>query len=199
MTGSISAQLASWLANLTPETTPPAVMADAKRRLIDVLGLIVAATRTPIGKAIREAGQQLGAGAEATVPGYGDRLPAASAALVSGTLAHAEDFDDTHAASVMHASVSVVPLALTAAEAAGSSGPELLMAIAAGNEIACRIALGAPGGFHARGFHPTGVVAALSSAMVAGPVKPAAAILAAMIPAWAAQPACMVLDQVPSA
>jgi len=168
MTASISAQLATWLADLTPETTPPAVMADAKRRLIDVLGLIVAATRTPIGVAIRKAGQQLGAGSEATVPGYGDRLPAASAALVSGTLAHAEDFDDTHAASVMHASVSVVPLALTAAEAAGSSGAELLMAIAAGNEIACRIALGAPGGFHARGFHPTGVVAALSSAMIAG-------------------------------
>lgn len=168
MTGSISAQLASWLADLTPESTPTAVMADAKRRLIDVLGLIVAATRTPIGAAIRTAGQQLGAGAEATVPGYGDRLPAASTALVSGTLAHAEDFDDTHAASVMHASVSVVPLALTAAEAAGSTGAELLMAIAAGNEIACRIALGAPGGFHARGFHPTGVVAALSSAMIAG-------------------------------
>ena len=164
----VAVQLAEWLAKLTPRKTPADVKADAKRRLIDVLGLMVAATRTPIGHAIRKAGRELGAGAEATVPGYGDRLPAASAALVSGTLAHAEDFDDTHAASVMHASVSVVPLALTAAEAAGSSGEELLMAIAAGNEIACRIAIGAPGGFHARGFHPTGVVAALSSAMIAG-------------------------------
>jgi len=168
VTASISTALADWLAELTPATTPPTVIADSKRRLIDVLGLIVAATRTPIGTAIRAAGRGLGSGDEAVVPGYGDRLPAASAALVSGTLAHAEDFDDTHAASVMHASVSVVPLALTAAEAAGSSGAELLMAIAAGNEIACRIALGAPGGFHARGFHPTGVVGALACAMSAG-------------------------------
>ncbi len=168
MTATVSSQLATWLADLSPTTTPPAVIADAKRRLIDVLGLIVAATRTPIGVAIRQAGRGLGAGSEAVVPGYGDRLPAASAALVSGTLAHAEDFDDTHAASVMHASVSIVPVALAAAEAAGSSGAELLMAIAAGNEIGCRIALGAPGGFHARGFHPTGVVGALAAAMTAG-------------------------------
>ena len=168
MTSSVSRTLAVWLAGLSPTDTPPIVMADAKRRLIDVLGLIVAATRTPIGTAIREAGRGLGAGDEAVVPGYGDRLPAASAALVSGTLAHAEDFDDTHAASVMHASVSIVPLALAAAETSRKSGADLLMAIAAGNEIACRIALGAPGGFHARGFHPTGVVGALACAMTAG-------------------------------
>ena len=38
-----------------------------------------------------------------------ERIPAPSAALVNGTLAHALDYDDTHLPSVLHPSASVVP------------------------------------------------------------------------------------------
>ncbi|MEI9806255.1 MAG: MmgE/PrpD family protein [Pseudolabrys sp.] len=37
-----------------------------------------------------------------------------------------------------------------------------------GSEICCRIGVGAPGEFHKRGFHPTGVVGAFGAAGGAG-------------------------------
>src|SRR5262249_51474640 len=105
-----------------------------------------------------------------TVIGYRHRLPAVWAALVNGTLAHGLDYDDTHTESVVHVSASVVPAALAACEEAGADGRALLTALAAGMEANIRIGLVARGGFHARGFHPTGICGTFASALAAGKV-----------------------------
>src|SRR5215218_837748 len=82
---------------------------------------------------------------------------AADAALANGTLCHALDFDDTHAASISHVSVVVVPAALAAAQEADADGATTLAAILAGNEVVARVgALAAPS-YMTRGFHPTSV------------------------------------------
>jgi len=57
----------------------------------------------------------------------------------------------------MHVSVTVVPAAIAAAQAAGASARELLVTIVAANETAIRIGMAAPLEFHRRGFHPTAV------------------------------------------
>ena len=156
--------LAQWLHGLG--ALPPAVAADAKLRLLDTIAVASAAVGLPIGQAVRQGAAALGTGDQAGIIG-GGRSTAALAAMVNGTLAHALDFDDTHAASVMHPSAPAVAAALAMAEATGASGERLLTGIAAGVELNCRLGLVAPGAFHEVGQHPTGTLGTISAALVA--------------------------------
>ncbi len=106
----------------------------------------------------------LGGPCEATVIG-GDRTGAPSAALANGSLIHALDFDDTHADSLVHATVAVLPAALAAAEERETSGQQLLIAVIAGIEAVTRLGAAVPHGFHARGFHATSVCGTFASAL----------------------------------
>jgi 2-methylcitrate dehydratase PrpD len=70
------------------------------------------------------------------------RVPGPAAALYNGMLSHAVEYDDTHDLGVLHAGVTVIPAVIAAAERRGRlSGADLLSAIAAGVEVACRLAL----------------------------------------------------------
>ncbi len=157
-------QVADWLAAL--RSAPGDVVADAKLRLLDTLAVASAASRLPIGVAVRRAADASGVGDEAAIVG-GGRSTAALAALVNGTLAHALDFDDTHAASIIHTSAPAGAVALAMAEATGADGARRRLGIAAGAELNCRLGLVAPGAFHDAGQHPTGTLGTLSAAMIA--------------------------------
>jgi hypothetical protein len=84
-------------------------------------------------------------------------------------LIHGLDFDDTHLASIIHATAACLPTALTFGEELDVDGRVLLVAYAAGMETAIRVGAAAKGGFHHTGFHATGVVAHLRDEMVAIP------------------------------
>lgn len=161
-------QLAAWSAGLRFGDLPATVVADCRLRLLDTLGVALAAVPMPIGIAVRNAGRALGGGSEATILGEGTRNSAANAALVNGTLAHAMDFDDTHNASVMHPSAPTVAAAFAAAEAVNAGGRELIVAIAIGNELGCRLGLVSPGAFHGVGLHPTSVLGAPAATAAVG-------------------------------
>jgi 2-methylcitrate dehydratase PrpD len=160
----LARHLAAWLETL--DGAPADVLADARMRLLDTLAVASAAVALPIGTAVRRAAAALGTGDAAALIG-GGRSTAALAAMVNGTLAHALDFDDTHAASVMHPSAPAVAVALAMAEAASAPGDRLLLGIAAGAELNCRLGLVAPGAFHDAGQHPTGTLGTVSAAMIA--------------------------------
>jgi 2-methylcitrate dehydratase PrpD len=90
------------------------------------------------------------------------------AALANGALAHGLDFDDTHAASITHASAVVVPAVLALAERDGAPGRDVVRACIAGYEAIARLGMAAPGAFHARGWHATSVCGAFAAALAAG-------------------------------
>jgi len=160
--------IAQWAAGLTFDALPDAVVADEKLRVLDILGVALAASTLPATAPVRSAALRLGAGEESRMWGYGDRSSAASAAIVNGALAHALDYDDTHNKSVVHISGPVVTTGLTLGEALHADGKSTLTAIVAGAELGCRIGQVAPGGFHKRGFHATGVMGAFAAAVTAG-------------------------------
>ena len=160
----LAERLAGFAAGLTFADLPAAVVADAKLRVLDTLGVMLAGAGTGPGRAMFEAAQALGRGDEADIVGFGARSSACLAALVNGTLAHAMDFDDTHNGSVMHPSAVSVAAALALAK----DGPGLLLGVALGNELGCRLGLAAPGAFHAAGQHPTSVLGTPAAALVAG-------------------------------
>ena len=92
------------------------------------------------------------------------RSSAAGAALVNGTAAHGEDFDDTFEGGPVHAGAVVVPAVLAACERHNPDGAAALRGIAVGVEVLCRLSLVVPKAVHKAGFHPTAVFGAMGAA-----------------------------------
>jgi 2-methylcitrate dehydratase PrpD len=167
--------LAVFAAELRYEALPAAAIAKVKLHLLDLLGVALAGSTMDFGTAVRNVAQAMGGPPTCTAIGFRERMPGVWAALVNGTLAHGLDYDDTHTESVVHVSASIVPAALAACEETNADGKTFLTALALGMEANVRIGLVAHGGFHDRGFHPTGICGTYAAALVAGKVAGLAA------------------------
>jgi 2-methylcitrate dehydratase PrpD len=164
----ISERLADFALGLSPGRIPAAVALRAKHLMLDAIGCAFAARREEFAGRIAASVAHLAGPGPRGVIGMAQRLPLRDAALVNGMLLHGLDYDDTHAAGVLHLTVSTFPAALGMAAHLGASGAALLAAYVAGVEAGARIAAVTKGGFHEVGFHPTGVVGAFASSLVAG-------------------------------
>jgi 2-methylcitrate dehydratase PrpD len=147
---------------------PDEVRGRAALHLLDTVGCALAGSALGQGTEPRTVLADLRGAPQATVVGAAVRLPAPAAAYANGTLAHALDFDDTHPRSICHVSCVAGSAALAVGEAAGASGAATLRAFVLGSEVTARLGAAAPGDFHARGFHPTGVCGVFGAAVVAG-------------------------------
>ena len=170
----LSDTLAEFAAGASFSSLPPPVVASACNRVLDTLGLCIAATGSPEARAVAGVARALGGTAgDATAIGAPERLPATAAALVNGSLAHSLEFDDTHLPSILHPSAVLVPATLAAAEQAGSSGAELVTALAVGYEIDVRLGMAAYDAalrnnvFFERGLHATSICGALAASAAA--------------------------------
>lgn len=164
----VARELAEWVVGLRLDDIPAAVRHAACRNLLDGLGTGLAAARQGAADPAVTVAIGLGGPPEATVLGSRDRVSAPAAALATGTLVHALDFDDTHTGGVVHPTAAVLPAALAVGEQVGASGADVLTAAVAGYEVVCRIGAAAPRAFHARGLHATSVCGVLAAASVAG-------------------------------
>ena len=130
----ISRQLADFASGLRPGDIPTDVIEQAKRHMLDCLGIALASTSFDFAHRTANALQSLaGAGAHPVI-GYAMRLPLRDAVMLNGTLMHGLDFDDTHSDAVVHGSASAVPTALGMAREHGASGLEALAAYIIGIE-----------------------------------------------------------------
>ncbi|MGX0939910.1 MULTISPECIES: MmgE/PrpD family protein [unclassified Variovorax] len=166
MTGTISERLAQFTDGLQFEDMPPEVVDKAKRLVLDTVGVCIGSTQIDFGKSALDMISGWGGTPDATLIGRRTKVPLHSAALCNGILGHGQDYDDTHAESVVHPSAALVPVALAAAERSGSSGREMLTALVAGLEATIRIAMPAYGRFHLRGFHTTSVASTFGAAAI---------------------------------
>ncbi|MEO7130794.1 MAG: MmgE/PrpD family protein, partial [Dermatophilaceae bacterium] len=163
----VAGRLAAWGLGLTLEQVPESARRAASRHLLDAIGAGIAAARTHAADPAVSVALGLGGPPEATVWGTGQKVSAPAAALATGTLVHALDFDDTHAGGLVHASAMVLPTALAVGEQVGADGEAVLLASIVGYEVACRLAAVVPNGFHERGLHPTATCGVFASAIVA--------------------------------
>ena len=164
----ISERLADFTLGISLEQVPASVSLRAKHLLLDAIGCAFAARREEFAGRIAASIARLAGPGPRGVIGMGRRLPLRDAAMANGALLHGLDYDDTHAAGVLHLTVSTFPAALAVAANAGASGAALLAAYIAGVETGARIASVVKGGFHQAGFHPTGLVGAFAASLVAG-------------------------------
>ena len=164
----LARRLAEFAAGLDFTDLPPAVVDSVRLRTLDILGIALAASTGETAPSLLGALDGWGAAGDCTVVGTKRTAAAPLAILVNGALAHSLDFDDTHAASITHASAVVVPVALAVGEATGVDGRAFITAAVAGYEAIARLGMAASGAFHARGWHATAVCGPFAAALVAG-------------------------------
>lgn len=159
------------LAELAVEATAPTDVRHAGRRTVmNAVTLSIGAGDHPVVAAIREVLAAYGGGSAVSVFGRSEKLPATWAAIVNGTAAHVEDFDDTHLETMVHPGASVVPAALAAGELVDADAMDVLDAVCVGVEVAVRIGRGVAPAHFERGWHPSGTVGHLGAAAAAGRV-----------------------------
>ena len=163
-----AATFADFVCNFELNAVPAAVIARAKLSILDAFGIGLASSNYDFAKTTTAALTELGGVGKFPVIGSDLHLPQRDAAHLNGTLIHGLDFDDTHSEAVVHTSASTVPTMLIAGLANDASGHAALGAFIIGSECASRIGAAARGGFHEKGFHPTGVVGAFGSVLAAG-------------------------------
>lgn len=173
MTDTVARSLAHFAWGLTDQGVPDEVVGSVRHRVLDTLGLCVAAHRLPTSTAVTEYVIDQGGRAQAGIIGTSERVPAPLAALANGVLAHSLDYDDTHLPSILHPSAVVVPAALAAAEHVQARGGDLERAIAAGLEITVRLGMAGydrklgNSVFFEHGQHATSICGAMGAAVAA--------------------------------
>lgn len=169
----LAQHLARFAATTHYQDLPDAVVNSVGMRVLDTLGIAVAATDLETSKAATAWAREQGGAATASAVGLDIALPPALAAFVNGVLAHSLDFDDTHLPSILHPSASVVPAALAAAQEHGTDGRELVRGIAIGLEVCVRIGMAGfdpetkNSVFFEHGQHATSICGAMGSAVAA--------------------------------
>lgn len=132
---------------------------------IDSIAVMIAGLDEPVARATVAVVTAEGGNPESRIALTETRAPAARAALVGSTAAHALDYDDW--AFSCHPSAVMVPAIVAEAEFVGASGYEMVLAYLAGFEVWARLMGREPGHHYAKGWHPTGAF---------GPIGVAAAI-----------------------
>ncbi|MBM3534287.1 MAG: MmgE/PrpD family protein [Alphaproteobacteria bacterium] len=158
-------QLAFAIEPISADALPPKLRETCESLLIDYAGLCVAARRLDYVKSVKAA---LDTGGLCTAIGHEGGFDPAGAAILNGTAAHGEDFDDTFEGGPVHAGAVILPAVLAAADRHGLSGADALRGIAVGLEVTCRLSTVIPKAVHKAGFHPTAVFGAMGAAAGVG-------------------------------
>ena len=166
-TSTQTAVAARWLVRLQLADIPDDVVAHAKLRLLDVLGVTLAASATEYGRVIRAAVAKLGGPGASSLLGFPDRVAPVWAAFGNGALAHALIYDDTHNETIVHPSGPIAGASLAIAGETGVGGAEMLTTFIGATELMCRIGLAAVGQFHRYGFQPTAILGPFGAAFAA--------------------------------
>jgi 2-methylcitrate dehydratase PrpD len=164
-------RLAEFAARLQPSALPEAVARSVRERILDTMGVCLAASPLDTSAMARKVALTWGGPGRSTLIGFEDRLPAPAAAFVNGALAHSLDFDDTHLPSILHPSASIVPAVLAMGEALGATTHQVVAAAAAGYEVCVRTGMAGydrslgNSVFFERGWHATSICGALACAV----------------------------------
>jgi 2-methylcitrate dehydratase PrpD len=128
----------------------------SKIAMLDTIGVTLAGATEDAPRMVDEV-LGLPAAGPSLIFGTVRRASVLDAALINGTAAHALDFDNTASNMGGHVSATMVPALIAAGEAFPGSGPDLLLAHAAGFQTA-RIGLGVNPHHSEQGWHPTSTI-----------------------------------------
>src|SRR5580693_4293958 len=169
---SLSREFAGFVAGLQYENLPPDVVDRAKGVTLQALSSALIARDMPASRQALALMQEeeAGGGGAATVLCHGTKLTKAGAAFVNAETIFAGGKWDTFR-MLTHPGIAILPAAFAAAETAGASGKEFLVAVAAGYEVMERMAAEFIPTVMSRGFHAGPVFGIFGAAVAAAKLQ----------------------------
>jgi len=169
--GEPTQDLAKFASTVGYDAIPERVRTHCKNVLLDAIACAVAGHQGEETGQVAALASGLAQSSETSVIG-GDRLSLAGATLLNGYLVTAVTMCDAHRPTLTHVTPEVVPAALAIAERDGSSGRDLVAALAAGFEVTTRVGIGADyPAMRARGWHGPGVLGPFGAAAAVGRLR----------------------------
>jgi 2-methylcitrate dehydratase PrpD len=155
--------IASWATGPAVERLPQEAVALVKRAFLDTLAVTLLGSRLDAPRIVAALELERAAKAQSSLFGMGRRADVIAAALINGTSAHAELFDDNNAPMIAHPSAPLISALLPLAQARASQGRQLIEAYGVGFEIGVKLGRMLNPGLYEQGWHATRVLGVLGS------------------------------------
>lgn len=153
MQKSISRTISEFAVNLKYEDLPKEVIREVKRYLYDSIGCAYGGYHTKDVKIIYDIYKEMGGKGEATVIGFGDKLPAVNTTLINSLMIRALDFNDIYWKEDPSHPSDIIPAALSVGEMVEASMKEIITAIVIAYEFEQRLCEFATPGIRERKWH----------------------------------------------
>lgn len=153
MEKSISRQIAEFSIDLKFEDLPKEVINTAKRFLYDSIGCAYGGYHTKDLNILRDIYKNMGGKEEATLIGFGEKMPAVNATLVNSLMIRALDFNDIYWKEDPSHPSDLIPAALSVGELVGASMKDVIVAIVLAYEFEQRLCEFAVPGIRERKWH----------------------------------------------
>lgn len=139
-----SEQFAAHVVEARYEDLPDPIVARAKERLADSVGVMSAGARGVGIPGMVDMAKAWGGAEQASIFNYGDKVPARVAAFVNSLQLRSFDFEAIDAEGFLtrwpaHVTSTTVPATLALAEWKAMSGKDFLLAMLLGDDMACRL------------------------------------------------------------
>jgi 2-methylcitrate dehydratase len=153
MSKPISQTMSEFAVDLKYDDLPDNVITEVKRFLYDSTGCAYGGYHTTDVNILRDIYKDLGGKEEATLIGFGDRLPAVNATLVNSLMIRALDFNDIYWKEDPSHPSDLIPAALNVGEMVGASMKDVMVAIVLAYEFEQRLCEFAKPGIRERKWH----------------------------------------------
>ncbi|MGC2411658.1 MAG: MmgE/PrpD family protein [Stellaceae bacterium] len=167
MTDDPASPLAQHVCRTKYADLPASAVRSARRDILDTFGCMLGGSGSPGIDELFRVTSRWGGLPESRVLLRALRLPAPQAALLNASMGHALDFDDTlDTGGSIHPGVSVLGSVLAVCDSVKRiTGRDLLLAVALGLDVSCRIALAST---LDRGWHRTAAIGVFGATAAAG-------------------------------
>jgi 2-methylcitrate dehydratase PrpD len=164
----LAGTLGEYFAGFSMTNIPGPQVDTLKRLLLDFWGVAAAGSRTPSGNLAIEYAVRTGGVPEATIIGRNLLTCSQQAAFSNAISAHSLELDDVDSRALFHFGPPIIAAALSACEAQGGSGLDLLLGVGAGCEMMSRLSQASNPALRDRGFHTTAVCGAFGATVAVG-------------------------------
>lgn len=150
---SLSRHIADFAVGLKYEDLPDNVVHEVKRYLYDSLGCAYGAMQTKDVTILRKLYSEMGGKPQATLIGFGDKIPAVNATLVNSLMIRALDFNDIYWREDPSHPSDLIPAALAVGELVDAGMREVIVGIVLAYEFEQRLCEFAVPGVRERKWH----------------------------------------------
>src|SRR5277367_2923721 len=167
--GAVTSRITDYIQAARWADLPDSVRRETLRSFVNILGCTVGGARHEVVALTDSALTEFVGAPHATVIGRGHKADALHACLINCLSSSIYSYDDTHAEAVVHPSGPVATAALALAERRPVNGADLLLAVALGIELTCRLskAISVPPARGTVAWSQTGITAGVGAAVAA--------------------------------